>query len=161
MDILMSLLLQHIELQYAEKQYSEVRSEFAKMNRNKAIPACLYKELEYAESGAYIALRDENFFPIRFLWFFEIHEYKLFSYPVLGRSCFPPVILYKKWQQCYEDKKHRLEAEEAGVVFDMQNKAISLTKGWVLIGDTFISDLEKILEYYDLGIEVYDLKYHL
>jgi hypothetical protein len=153
----MSLLLQNIEQQYANEQYSAIRIEFEKMNHDKALPACLFKELEYAESGSYKALRDERFLPIRFLWFFEIHEYIFFRCPVLGRSFYNPKLLHERWMQCYEDKEYRVEAEEAGVLFDMQNKAISLTRGWVLIGDSFISDLETILDYYDLGLDVYGL----
>jgi hypothetical protein len=153
----MSLLYQNIEELYANEEYSAVKYEFNKIDNNKKLPKCLYKELEYAESGIYKSLRDEKLFPIRFLWFFEIHEYKNFQIPVPNRSIYHPKMLYEKWQQCYNDDTYRTEAEEEGVIFDMKNKAISLTRGWVLIGDTFITDLDEILGYYSLSLDVYDL----
>jgi len=76
----------------------------------------------------------------------------------LERSHYNPEILYAQWLKCTEDESFRQEAVDAGVLFDLDNKAISLTRGWVLIGDTLIDDLMEIEAFYGEELMVPDKK---
>jgi hypothetical protein len=55
-----------------------------------------------------------------------------------------------------EDESFRQEAIEADVLLDLDNKAISLTRGWVLIGNAFIDDLMEIEAFYGEELKVPD-----
>ena len=71
----MSLFLQHIVALYSNAEYATIREELHNFEKaNKPFPKCIYKELDYAESNTYRKIRDENVFPIRFLWLFELKE---------------------------------------------------------------------------------------
>lgn len=117
-----------------------------------AIPDCLIRELEFGErkcpSGA-----DDPLFPIRFLWLFEGNEQRLFDLPALGRSRYhPEILLYKFWNQSHADAEFKKEMEEGGILFDESEKAIALSVGWVLIGDSFVDDLREVESV--LGVEL-------
>ena len=154
----MSLFFQHIVALYSNAEYATVREELHNFEKaNKTFPDCIYKELDYAELNTYRKIRDENVFPIRFLWLFELKEQVVsgVAWP-LSRSHYNPESLYAKWLKCLEDESFRQEAIEADVLFDLDNKAISLTWGWVLIGDTFIDDLMEIEAFYGEELMVPD-----
>ncbi len=145
----MSLFLQHIEGLYFSGAYGEIREQLKDWEETgKPFPPCIHRELDYGEAGSYRQIRDERMFPIRFMWLFELHEQSAFKIPALGRSYYHPELLYERWERCCTDTAFRKEAEDAGVLFDMEHKAISLRKGWVLIGDTWRDDLLEIEDYY-------------
>ena len=74
----------------------------------------------------------------------------------LERSHYNPEKLYEIWLRCLSDESYRQEAEAADVLFDLNNKAISLTRGWVFIGDAFIEDLMEIESYWGENLMVID-----
>ncbi|MGD0277204.1 MAG: hypothetical protein ABSB79_14325 [Syntrophales bacterium] len=154
----MSLFLQHIEALYVNGEYSLIRKELHDFEKtDKPFPSCIYRELDYAESNKYRVIRDKNIFPIRFLWFFELKEQVMMGIVLpLERSIYNPERLYERWLRCLTDEYFRQEAIEADVLFDLDNKAISLRLGWVLIGDTFIDDLMEIEAYYGKDLMVID-----
>jgi hypothetical protein len=154
----LNLFFQHIVELYSNAEYATVREELHNFEKaNKPFPECIYKELDYAELNTYRKIRDENVFPIRFLWLFELKEQVVseVAWP-LSRSHYNPESLYSQWLKCLEDESCRQEAIEADVLFDLDNKAISLTWGWVLIGDTFIDDLMEIEAFYGEELMVPD-----
>jgi len=153
----MSLLFQYVGELYESCRYVNIKEELNNYEKSaKALPKCIFKEIEYAESNMYRTIRDENVFPIRFLWLFDIHEQQSFGFETIDRSYYSPEPLYEQWLRCYSDKPYREEAEKAGICFDLKNKAISLVKGWVLIGDTFIEDLIEVEHYYGKELKVPD-----
>ncbi|MCX5847159.1 MAG: hypothetical protein NTW12_12525 [Deltaproteobacteria bacterium] len=156
----MSLFFQHIEALYVNGEYSKVKEELDNFEKtNKPFPTCIYRELAYAESNTYRIIRDENIFPIRFLWLFELKEQIMIGVVMpLERSIYNPERLYERWLKCLADESFRQEVEKDDVLFDLDRKAISLTRGWVLIGDTFIDDLIEIEEYYGEELMVIDEK---
>jgi hypothetical protein len=134
--------LQHIVALYSNAEYATIREElhnFEKVNR--PFPDCIYKELDYAESNTYRKIRDENVFPIRFLWLFELKEQVMSGVAMpLSRSHYNEVLL-TNCLRCLEDESLRQKLIEDDVLFDLDNKAISLTWGWVLLGDPFAVNL--------------------
>ena len=72
----MSLFLQHIQELYVNGEYSKITEALRSFEKDtqKLLPSCIFRELDYANSNAYRDIRDENVFPIRFLWFFELKE---------------------------------------------------------------------------------------
>jgi len=156
----LSLLFQHIVELYSNAQYNTIREKLRNFEKaNKPFPDCIYRELDYAESNTYRKIRDENLFPIRFLWLFELKEQAMTGIAMpLNRSHYNPETLYARWLKCLVDESFRLEAIKADVLFDMDNKAISLTWGWVLIGDKFIDDLIEIEAFYGEELMVPDEK---
>lgn len=156
----MSLFFQHIVELYSNAEYNAVREELHNFEKaNKPFPDCIYRELDYAESTTYRKIRNENVFPIRFLWLFELKEQIMMGVPMLlERSRYNPESLYARWLKCIRDESFRQAAIEADVLFDLDNKAISLTRGWVLIGDTFIDDLMEIEAFYGEELMVPDKK---
>ena len=155
----MSLFLQHIQELYADSEYHEIRESLRGFEKNtqKLLPSCIFKELDYARSTSYRSIRDENIFPIRFLWFFELNEQRIMGVIMpLERSHYNPEKLYEIWLRCLSDESYRQEAEAADVLFDLNNKAISLTRGWVFIGDAFIEDLMEIESYWGENLMVID-----
>lgn len=156
----MSLFFQHIIELYSNAEYATIKKELQDFEKNaKSFPTCIYTELEYAESNEYRQIRDENIFPIRFLWLFELKEQVMTGTVMpLERSLYNPEFLYERWLKCLEDESFRQEAIGAGVLFDLDNKAISLTQGWVFIGDTFIDDLMEIEAFYGEELMITDME---
>jgi hypothetical protein len=156
----LSLFFQHIVELYSHAEYNTVREELHNFEKaDKSFPDCIYRELDYAESNTYRKIRDENVFPIRFLWLFELKEQIMMGVAMpLDRSHYNPEFLYARWLKCLEDESFRQEAMEADVLFDLDNKAISLTRGWVFIGDTFIDDLMEIEAFYGAELMVPDME---
>jgi hypothetical protein len=156
----LSLLFQHIVELYSHAEYRAVREELRNFEKaSKPFPDCIYRELDYAVSSTYRKVRDENVFPIRFLWLFELKEQVMMGVAMsLTRSHYNPEVLYARWLKCLEDESCRQEAIRADVLFDMENKAISLTCGWVLIGDNFIDDLIEIEAFYGEELMVPDVE---
>lgn len=156
----MSLFYQQIAELYANAEYGSVReglSDFEEVAH--PFPTCIYRELDYAESNVYRQIRDENIFPIRFLWLFELKEQVMTGMAMpLARSLYNPELLYERWLKCVQDEAFRQEAVEAGVLFDLDNKAISLTHGWVFIGDIFIDDLMEIEAFYGEELIIADME---
>lgn len=154
----MSLFFQHIAELYSHAEYESVREEPRNFEKNtKPFPNCIYTELGYALSNTYRKIREENVFPIRFLWLFELKEQVMTGVAMpLERSHYNPELLYARWLKCLEDESFRREAIAADVLFDLDNKAISLTRGWVIIGDTFIDDLMEIEAFYGEELMVPD-----
>ena len=154
----MSLFFQHIAELYSHAEYKTIREELRNFEKNtKPFPDCIYRELDYAVSNTYKKIREENVFPIRFLWLFELKEQVMTGVAMpLERSHYNPELLYAQWLKCLEDESFRQEALAADVLFDLDNKAISLTRGWVLIGDTFIDDLMEIEAFYGEELMVPD-----
>jgi hypothetical protein len=102
--------------------------------------------------NTYRKIRDENVFPIRFLWLFELKEQVMSGVAMpLSRSHYNEVLL-TNCLRCLEDESLRQKLIEDDVLFDLDNKAISLTQGWVLLGDPFavnlIDDLMEIEAFY-------------
>lgn len=156
----MSLFLQHIVHLYSNAEYATVREELHNFEKAyKPFPECIYKELDYAELNTYRKIRDENVFPIRFLWLFELKEQVMMNVAMpRERSFYNPVRLYEMWLTIVADGAFRQELEKDDVLFDLENKAISLKRGWVLIGDTFIDDLMEIEAFYGEELMVPDRK---
>lgn len=154
----MSLFFQHIVELYSHAEYNTVREELRNFEKTtKPFPDCIYRELDYAVSNTYRKIREENVFPIRFLWLFELKEQVMAGVTMpLERSHYKPELLYTQWLKCLEDESFRQEAIAADVLFDLDHKAISLTRGWVLIGDTFIDDLMEIEAFYGEQLMVID-----
>ncbi len=154
----MSLFFEHIVELYSQSEYKTVREELRNFEKaNKPFPACIYRELDYAVSNTYRKIREENVFPIRFLWLFELKEQVMTGVAMhLDRSHYNPEFLYAWWLKCLEDESFRQEAIKEDVLFDLDNKAISLTWGWFLIGDTFIDDLMEIEAFYGEELMVPD-----
>jgi len=73
---------------YGNEKYAQVREELHAFEKiHKTFPNCIYRELDYAESNTYRKIRDENVFPIRFLWLFELKEQVMMGVAMpLGRS---------------------------------------------------------------------------
>jgi hypothetical protein len=152
----LSLFFQHIVELYSHAEYNNVREELQNFEKaNKPFPECIYRELDYAVSNTYRKIREENVFPIRFLWLFELKEQVMTGVSMpLDRSHYNPEFLYARWLKCLEDESFRQEAIKEAVLFDLDNKA--LTWGWVLIGDTFIDDLMEIEAFYGEELMVPD-----
>jgi hypothetical protein len=149
----LSLFFQHILELYSNAEYATAREELRNFEKaNKPFPDCIYKEIDYAESNKYRKIRDENVFPIRFLWLFELKEQIVSGVVMpLERSYYNEVLL-ANCLRCFENESFRQKAIEEDVLFDLDNKAISLTRGWVLLGDPFavnlIDDLMEIEAFY-------------
>jgi len=149
----LSLFFQHIVELYSNAEYATVREELLNFEKDKKpFPDCIYRELDYAESNTYRKIRDENVFPIRFLWLFELKEQVVSGVAMpLERSHYNEVLL-ANCLRCLEDESFRQKAIEEDILFDLDNKAISLTRGWVLLGDPFavnlIDDLMEIEAFY-------------
>jgi len=115
------------------------------------LPACLIRELEFAERRCRDNAKD-RLFPIRFLWSMEANEQRLFGYPALGRSSYHPEKLLEVWSRASTDANYRRALEDDGFRFDLAEKAIELTVGWVYIGDRFFEDLLEVEA--ALGVEL-------
>jgi hypothetical protein len=115
----LSLFFQHIVELYSNAEYNAVRKELHNFEKaNKPFPDCIYRELDYAELNTYRKIRDENVFPIRFLWLFELKEQVMMGVAMpLERSYYNPEFLYAQWLKCLEDESFRQEAIGGGRSF--------------------------------------------
>lgn len=156
----MSLFFQHIVDLYSNGEYSKVREELHNFEiQYKPFPNCIYRELDYAESNTYRQIRNEDVFPIRFLWLFELKDQVMMGVAMpLERSFYNPVRLYEMWLIIAADAAFRQELEQDDVLFDLENRAISMKRGWVYIGDTFIDDLLEIEAFYGEELMVPDME---
>ena len=113
----MSLFYQHIAELYSNAEYATIKEELQDFEKTaKPFPTCIYGELDYAESNEYRQIRDENIFPIRFLWLFELKEQVITGMAMpLARSLYNPELLYERWLKCVQDGAFRQEATEAGI----------------------------------------------
>jgi|GEM_PF-1362965 len=109
------------------------------------IPDCLGRELEFAERRCRRASQD-RLFPIRFLWLLEANEQRLWGYPPLARSHYHPETLLDFWERAIADPDHRQAREADGFRFDLEEKAVEMTAGWIYIGERFIADLFEVEE---------------
>ncbi len=111
-------------------------------------PDCLKKEFEYGERCCNNSEND-RLYPIRFLWFMEAHEQRMFGYEAGARSHYHPEKLLEFWERAISDASFLQEQTANGFRFDMKEKAINMSAGWVLIGDDLVGDfieIEKILK---------------
>jgi hypothetical protein len=104
------------------------------------LPDCLRHELEFAERHCQDPTHD-RLFPIRFLWLLEANEQRRYGHPPLVRSHYHPEELLSFWKRAAADPEYRRAREAEGFRFDLMEKAVELTAGWVYIGDRFIRDL--------------------
>lgn len=104
------------------------------------LPECLQKEIEFGERHCQNA-RQERLFPIRFLWMLEANEQRSWGQPPLARSHYHPEELLSFWRRALADPGFRRAREAEGFRFDLVEKAVELTAGWIYIGDRFIRDL--------------------
>ena len=154
----MSNHLQHIEELYELGQFSDVRRELKSLETpDHPLPSCLFRELAYAESNPSRVISDENVYPVRFMWFFQIHEQQIFDGIIpVGRG-YHPEKLCNLWHQCMEDSAYRAQyAEENGIHFDLTWQAVTMLKGWVWIGERLVEDLIEIEKYFDTLLLVPD-----
>lgn len=107
------------------------------------LPGCMLREVEYGETHFHQNSQD-RLFPIRFMWLMELHEQGMFGEAPLGRSRYHPEKLLDFWNKAQNDEVFRNEMEQQGFRFDLDEKAVEMTLGWVFIGDTFAQDLIEI-----------------
>jgi hypothetical protein len=107
------------------------------------LPDCLKKEFEYGERCCNNSEND-RLFPIRFLWFLEAHEQRMFGYEAGARSHYHPEKLLEFWERANSDASFLQEQTANGFRFDMKEKAINMSAGWVLIGDDLAGDFLEI-----------------
>jgi|GEM_PF-3491769 len=67
-----------------------------------------------------------------------------FSYEAAGRSHYHPEELLEFWERANSDASFRQDLTANGFRFDMKEKAINFTAGWVLIGDNLAGDFLEI-----------------
>jgi len=115
------------------------------------LPGCLIRELEFAERRCRDKDKD-RLFPIRFLWTMEANEQRLLGYPAQGRSSYHPEKLLEVWSRASTDVNYRRKLEDDGFRFDLAEKAIGLSIGWVYIGDRFFEDMLEVEA--TLGVEL-------
>ncbi len=115
------------------------------------VPHCLVREFEFAERRC-CDLKKDRLFPIRFLWFMEGTEQRLWGLPPLGRSGYHPEKLLELWERVSTDPRYREEREAEGFLFDFTEKAVQLTVGWVYIGERLVEDFLEIEA--ALGVEL-------
>jgi hypothetical protein len=104
------------------------------------LPDCLMKEFEYGERCCNNSEND-RLFPIRFLWFMEAHEQRMFGYQAGARSRYHPEKLLEFWERANSDSSFLQEQTANGFRFDMKEKAINMSSGWIYIGDDLVGDL--------------------
>lgn len=134
----MSLWLQAVLEAIEYGDYKRLRQDILPMAPI-PIPDCLLRELEFGERRC----RDGEkniLFPIRFLWLLEANEQRLWGYLPLARSHYHPEKLLELWARASADPQYRQEREAEGFRFDLAEKAMELTAGWVYIGDRLIDD---------------------
>ena len=107
------------------------------------VPGCLARELEFAERRCRDIATD-RLFPIRFFWLLESNEQRNFGLPALGRSRYHPEKLLEVWERACGDAEYRMAREAEGFRFDLEEKAVELTAGWVYIGERFTEDFLEV-----------------
>jgi hypothetical protein len=78
------------------------------------------------------------------MWLMECNEQRMFGHAPLGRSTYHPEKLLDFWTKALEDEVFRNEMEQQGFRFDLDDKAVEMTAGWIYIGESFIRDLIEI-----------------
>jgi hypothetical protein len=138
----MSLWLQAVmeALEYGE--YEDFRVNLLP-NAPISVPACLFREVEFAERRCRDNSQD-RLFPIRFLWLMEAHEQCMFGLSPLERSCYHPEKLLELWKRASTDGDYRQECECAGLLFDFAEKAVKVSAGWIYIGERFVEDFLEV-----------------
>ena len=107
------------------------------------LPDCMLREIEYGETHFH-ENSEGRLFPIRFMWLMECNEQRMFGHAPLGRSTYHPEKLLDFWTKALEDEVFRNEMEQQGFRFDLDDKALEMTAGWIYIGESFIQDLIEI-----------------
>lgn len=108
------------------------------------IPDCMKRELEFGERCC-IDPADDPLFPIRFFWLLEGNEQRRYDLPMLSRSRFhPEILLFDIWNRAVAEPQFRQEMESKDFKFNLIEKAIAMSTGWILIGDHFVEDLFEI-----------------
>jgi len=107
------------------------------------IPDCLGREVEFAERRCR-DLSQDRLFPIRFLWLLEANEQRRWGYPPLARSHYHPETLLDFWERAIADPDYRQAREAEGFRFDLEERAVEMTAGWIYIGERFIEDLFEV-----------------
>lgn len=107
------------------------------------IPGCMSAELEFAERRCGKSPGD-RLFPIRFLWLMEAHEQKFGDFDPLGRSRYHPEKILELWERASGDAAYRQEREAEGFRFDLAEKAVEMTAGWVYVGERFVEDFLEV-----------------
>jgi hypothetical protein len=108
-----------------------------------SVPACLFREVEFAERRCRDNSQD-RLFPIRFLWLMEANEQRMCGLSPLERSCYHPEKLLELWKRASTDVDYRQKCEEAGLVFDFAENAMKVSAGWIYIGERFVEDLWEV-----------------
>jgi hypothetical protein len=146
----MSLWLQSTIESLQEGDYEHVRTRLLPTLQS-PIPGCALREIEFGERHC----RDKqqgSLFPIRFLWWLEGLEQQNFGLTALGRSRYHPEKLLEVWERICRDQQYRQELEAQGFKFDLTEKAVELTAGWVYIGERFVEDFLEVET--ALGVEL-------
>lgn len=104
------------------------------------IPECLMKEMEYGERCC-VSVETDRLFPIRFIWLLEALEQKRPGGSAGGRSRYHPEKLLEMWERVSGDENHRRDLISRGFRFDFDERAIHMTAGWILMGNSFPEDL--------------------
>lgn len=147
----MSLWLQSVIGHLADRKYKQVRDNLLPISPI-PIPDCLKKELDFGEKCCNYP-EPEPLFPIRFLWLLEGNEYRRFNLPMLNRSHYhPEVLLFDIWNRVVSEPDFKKEMESDGFRFNLDEKSLSMSRGWVFIGNHFIEDFLEIEM--TLGIEL-------
>lgn len=146
----MSLWLQAVMYSLEEGDYENFRVNLLPVAPI-PIPGCMIKELEFAERCCRDIEKD-RLFPIRFLWLLEANEQRLYGLSPLERSKYHPEKLLEVWNRAYEDSQYRQELEASGFQFNLDEKALQLSEGWIYIGDQFAEDFLEIEA--TLGVEL-------
>ena len=137
----MSLWLQSALEALEEGDYSNLRGLVT--HAPLQLPDCMLREIEYGENHFHEDSED-RLFPIRFMWLMECNEQRMFEYAPLGRSKCHPETLLDFWTKAQEDEVFRNEMEQQGFRFDLDEKAVEMTLGWIYIGESFVQDLIEI-----------------
>ena len=146
----MSLWLQAVTeaLEYGDYEHFRVN---LLPNAPISVPACLFREVQFAERRCRDNSQD-RLFPIRFLWLMEAHEQRMFGLSPLERSCYHPEKLLELWKRASADMQYRQECEADGFRFDFTEKAVKSSVGWIYIGERFVEDFLEVET--TLGVEL-------
>ena len=137
----MSLWLQSALEALDEGDYSNLRRLLAVSPLS--LPACMLREIEYGETH-FQGSSQNSLFPMRFMWLMECNEQRMFGHAPLGRSRYHPEKLLAFWDRAANDEVFRNEMKKQGFRFDLEEKAIEMTAGWIYIGESFANDLIEI-----------------
>jgi hypothetical protein len=107
------------------------------------VPPCLIREFEFGERRC-VNHKVDPLFPIRFLWTLEGNEQRLYHLPAQGRSRYHPERLLEVWTRASTDDAYRQGLEADGLAFDLTERAVRTSAGWVYIGEQFVEDFLEI-----------------